>query len=120
MSIISIEGMDFFAYHGCFKEEAIIGAKFIVDVFLEVNTSEAENTDDLNKTINYQIVYLLVKAEMEIKSKILEHIAKRILISIKNNFPEIIESKVKISKLNPPLGGKVRSVSVTLSSEDLT
>lgn len=119
MSIILIEGMDFFAYHGCFEEEAIIGAKFIVDVFFETDTNEAENTDDLNKTIDYQKVYLLVKTEMEKKSKILEHIAKRILISIKNNFPEIIETKVKISKQNPPLGGKVRSVSLTLTSEDI-
>ncbi len=79
MSLITIEGMEFFAYHGCFKEEQIIGTKFFVDLYIEANTIEAEETDKLSKTINYQTVYLLVKKEMEIKSKLLEHVGRRIL-----------------------------------------
>ena len=46
MSIISIEGMEFFAYHGCFTEEQIIGTKFRIDLFLEVNTSLVLNVSD--------------------------------------------------------------------------
>ena len=42
MGIISLEGMDFFAYHGCFTEEQIIGTHFIVDLHLETDTSQAE------------------------------------------------------------------------------
>ena len=116
MSIISIKGMEFFAYHGCFKEEQIIGTKFFVDLYIEADTSEAEETDKLSKTINYQTVYLLVKKEMEIKSKLLEHVGRRILKAVKKEFPNINSVKVKISKMNPPLGGKINSVSLTLSS----
>ena len=47
MSIISIEGMEFFAYHGCFKEEAIIGTKFRIDLFLK--TKNSENQYNLHK-----------------------------------------------------------------------
>ena len=47
MSIISIEGMEFFAYHGCFSEEQVIGTKFRIDLFLEVDTSTAEKSDQL-------------------------------------------------------------------------
>jgi dihydroneopterin aldolase len=114
MSVISIEGMEFFAYHGCFKEEQIIGTKFLVDLFIEAETIEAEKTDDLFKTINYQTVYLLVKKEMQQKSKLLEHVGRRILSSLKAEFPEIIDATVKISKLNPPLGGKMHNVSLTI------
>jgi dihydroneopterin aldolase len=114
MSVISIEGMEFFAYHGCFKEEQIIGTKFNVDLFIEIDTSEAEETDNLLKTINYQTVYLLVKEEMQQKSKLLEHIARRILSSLKAEFPKIINASIKISKLNPPLGGKMKNVSLTI------
>jgi len=114
MSIISVEGMEFFAYHGCFKEEQIIGTKFIVDIHIEANTSIAEKTDDLTKTINYQTVFLLVKKEMQEKSKLLEHVGRRILNSLKAEFNEIETAQLKISKMNPPLGGKIRNVSLTL------
>jgi dihydroneopterin aldolase len=115
MSLITIEGMEFFAYHGCFKEEQIIGTKFLVDLYIESDTIEAEETDKLSKTINYQTVYLLVKKEMEIKSKLLEHVGRRILKAVKKEFPDIYSVKVKISKMNPPLGGKINSVSLTLT-----
>ena len=115
MSIISIERMEFFAYHGCFEEEQIIGTNFLVDLFIEIETIEAEKTDDLCKTINYQSIYLLVKKEMQQKSKLLEHLGRRILTSLKTEFPEIIDATVKISKLNPPLGGKMQNVSLTIN-----
>ncbi|MCP4553183.1 MAG: dihydroneopterin aldolase [Bacteroidetes bacterium] len=114
MSIISIEGMEFFAYHGCFKEEQVIGTKFLVDLFIETETKEAELTDDPTKTINYQEVYILVKNEMKQKSKLLEHVARRILNSLKLHFPQTRYAKIKISKLNPPLGGQIKNVSLTI------
>jgi len=118
MGWIQIEGMEFFAYHGCFAEERIIGTKFRVDISLKTDTSAAESTDDISKTVNYQSVYLLIKTEMEQKSHLLEHVARRILTKVRQTYPEITDCKVKISKLNPPLGGKIGSVSVTLSSNN--
>ena len=115
MAIISVEGMEFFAYHGCFAEEQIIGTKFLVDLFLEVNTGAAEQTDNLGDTVNYQAVYQVVKAEMEIKSKLLEHLARRILRRIQSEFPAVEGATIKVRKLNPPLGGKIDFVSIQLS-----
>lgn len=115
MSIISIEGMEFFAYHGCFKEEQVIGTKFRIDLFLEVDTSAAEKSDQLQDTVNYQSVFQLVKKEMETTSKILEHVGRRILDNIKHEFPVIDHARIKIRKLNPPLGGKMDFVSLELS-----
>jgi dihydroneopterin aldolase len=114
MATISINGIEFHAYHGCFKEEQVIGNTFIVDIILETDTSEAELTDDLHKTVNYAAVYGLVKKEMEITSKLIEHIARRILNSITTSFPQITLAELKVSKMNPPIGGKVDRVSVTL------
>ena len=116
MSTISIEQMEFYAYHGCFKEEQIIGTRFLVNISLETDTSSAEKSDDLGDTVNYQEVYLLVKKEMEIKSKLLEHVGRRILKAVMDRFPEIESAKIKISKMNPPLGGKMNSVSLSLQS----
>lgn len=116
MSVISIEGMEFFAYHGCFAEEQIIGTKFIVDIFMDVNTSKAETSDNLHDTVNYQSVYELVKEEMKTKSKLLEHVGRRILDKIETTFPKVDKSRIKIRKMNPPLGGKMNFVSVELES----
>ena len=115
MGIIRIEEMEFFSYHGCFTEEQVIGTRFLVDISLEVDTREAEKSDNLKHTVNYQAVYQVVKAEMEIKSHLLEHVTRRILDAIFNRFPSVINATIKISKLNPALGGKMRCVSLTLS-----
>ncbi len=114
MAIISLENMEFFSYHGCFSEEQVIGTRFVVNLRFETETSEAERTDDLSKTINYQTVYLMVKAEMEQKSKLLEHVARRILDKLMLTWPEITTASVKVSKMNPPLGGQLENVSVEL------
>jgi 7,8-dihydroneopterin aldolase/epimerase/oxygenase len=115
MSLIKLEGMEFFAYHGCFKEEQIIGTKFRVDLTIEVDVNEAAIHDDLNLTINYLSVYQMIKKQMEIKSKLLENVGKRILDELYNKFTGVIKAEVKVSKLNPPLGGKLDCVSLTLN-----
>jgi dihydroneopterin aldolase len=107
MGKIILEGMEFFAYHGCFKEEQLIGTKFIVDLVVEADTSAAEQSDHLSDTINYVSLYQLVKNEMDQKSHLLEHVARRILQAINSQFPSIFSIDLKISKLNPPVGGKM-------------
>ena len=114
MAIISIEKMEFYSYHGCFEEERKIGTWFNVDLSMEVDTSKAEETDNLDDTVNYQAVYAVVKREMMISSKLLEHVARRILDAVKQEFPAVSYAWVKIKKMNPPLGGKMESVSVEM------
>lgn len=117
MSVISIEGMEFYAYHGCFAEEQVIGTWFEVDLFMNVDTSEAERQDDLEKTVNYLLVYQVVKREMMLPSKLIEHVGNRILTAVCNEFEMIRSAQLKIKKKNPPLGGKIDFVSVTLERE---
>lgn len=114
--MISIEGMEFYAYHGCFSEEQLIGTWFVVDLFLEVDTTRAERSDNLRDTVNYQEVYQLVRKEMEINAKLLEHVGRRILDAVHQAFPQVQHARVKVRKMNPPLGGKMDFVSLTLES----
>ena len=106
--------MKFHAFHGCLEQEQQLGNTFIVSLSMELNTNLAGKTDDLNHTLNYQLVYDVVKREMEIPSKLIEHVGQRILDSVFNEFPQIEELEVKLSKLNPPLGGKVERVTIEL------
>ena len=116
MAIISIEGMEFYAYHGHFAEEQLIGTWFVVDLFLTTDTSAAEHSDMLHDTVNYLEVYQVVKAEMETNSKLLEHVGRRILNAVKQHFPAVTHARVKVRKMNPPLSGKMDFVSLTLES----
>lgn len=114
MSQIALEGIEFFSYHGCMKEEELTGTNFRLHLYLETPTDEAELSDDLNHTVNYFDVYQLVKKEMEKRSKLLEHVGRRVIDSILSNYHTVSSVKIKIEKLNPPLGGKMESVSLTL------
>ena len=106
--------MEFYAYHGCFEEERKIGTWFNVDLSLEVDTSKAEKSDNLEDTVNYQAVYQVVKEQMMIPSHLLENVARRILDAVGKNFPAVSYAWVKVKKMNPPLGGVMDSVSVEI------
>jgi dihydroneopterin aldolase len=114
MSIISIENMEFYAYHGCFKEEQQIGTWFQIDLHLEADTSKSELSDALEDTIDYQLVYTTVEQQMAKKSKLLEHVARRILDAVMAEYP-VLSAEVSVRKKNPPLGGKIGAVAVKLT-----
>ncbi len=116
MSTIAIEGMEFYSYHGHFEEEAVIGTKFNLDLYIETDTQKAEKTDNLNDTVNYLAVYQVVKKEMEKPSYLIEHVARRILDAVMDAFASIESIELKFRKMNPPLGGQMESVSITLSA----
>jgi len=115
MGKIQIENMEFYAYHGCFKEEQIVGNRFLVDLTIETDMNIPSKTDNINDALNYQSAYELVKQEMQKKSHLLEHIAGRILDVLYAKFNSIKKATVKVSKMNPPMGGKMERVSVTMS-----
>ena len=115
MGQIEIEGMEFFAYHGHYPVEKEVGNKFIVNINITTDCEKAGKSDQLEDALDYQKVYLLIKNEMSISSDLLEHVATRILDKLYLEFPEISHASVKISKMNPPMGGQIEKVSLTLS-----
>ncbi len=121
-SIITIENMEFYAYHGCFTEEQAIGTHFFVDVKFTQDSTLAVKTDDIEDTVNYLSVYQSIKKEMSQNSRLIEHLAHRVLLRLFKDFAEIQTANITIKKMNPPLGGKMQHVAVTmqLSREQIT
>jgi 7,8-dihydroneopterin aldolase/epimerase/oxygenase len=115
MGIIRLEQMEFYAYHGHYEEEKVSGNVFYVDLEIEADLEKPSRSDNLNDTVNYQKAYEIVKTEMRSGSNLLENIANRILENIYASFHSINKCTVRISKVNPPVGGKLNRVSVTLS-----
>ena len=114
MGVIEIEGMKFYAYHGHFPAEQVVGNNFEVYARLEAECNKAAESDNLDDALNYQAVYECIKEQMEIPSALLEHVGRRILDSLYERFPAIQNAKIKISKMNPPMGGEIERVSVSL------
>jgi dihydroneopterin aldolase len=128
---IKIEGMEFRASHGCYDVEQRVGGNFTVDIALEVGGSgsgcaelpvevpdviqEAVEADDIEGTVNYVEVYEVVRAQMAIPSRIVENVAHRIAVAVRERFRQVRRVEVTVSKLAPPIGGKARRVSATLS-----
>lgn len=114
MGLIQIENMEFYAFHGHFKEEQIVGNRFLVDLTIETDMKIPSESDSLKDAVNYQKAYEIVKIQMGKKSHLLEHIAGRILEAIHSEMEGIKKATVKVSKMNPPMGGKIGSVSVVM------
>ncbi len=114
MGTIKIEGMQFYAFHGHFDAEQIVGNKFTVDIKIKTDTTLAAESDELKNALNYQSVYEVIQHEMNIKSRLLENVANRILNALYSQFSSIEKCSIKISKMNPPMGGEIEKVSVTL------
>lgn len=115
MGLIQLEGMEFYSFHGHFREEQIVGNRFMVDLTIETDMEIPAGSDNLRDAVNYQRVYEVVKIQMEQKSHLLEHIAGRILDAVYSEIGGIMKATVKVSKMNPSMGGKTCSVSVVMS-----
>lgn len=107
--------MNFYAYHGVMPQEAKVGNRFVVTLALTAPLEKAVASDELEDTINYAEVYAVVKEQMEIPSRLIEHAAGRILYALKERFPQLAAVELKLSKLNPPFGGDIYSASILLS-----
>ena len=111
---ILLENMEFHAFHGIYPDERKNGNKFSVDLEFEADLQRAAKTDDIDDTINYEQIYNIIQQEMSITSNLLENVASRIYNAVKEQFAEISTLKVKVTKHNPPLNGKVQNVSVLI------
>lgn len=111
---ILLENIIFYAYHGVLKQETTVGNTYTVNLKLATDMSKAFETDSINDTISYAAVYDVVKNEMSIPSQLIEHVANRIVQSLKKTFPEVSGIELKLSKRNPPMGAQLDCASVVL------
>lgn len=111
MGLIGVNGIRVFAYHGCLPEEANIGGYYTVDVQVEGDLDRAETMDELSETIDYGRVAAIVREEMAIRSKLIEHVAQRILSHLKREWGSAFQWEVLVTKEHPPIAGEVLSTS---------
>jgi len=114
MSKIYLEDVKIYAYHGVLPEENIIGTYYILNTEIHTDLWKAAESDNLEDTISYADVNETIHNEMKIKSKLLEHVAGRIISKIHGKFPEISYIRLKITKTAPPMKGEMKGASIEL------
>lgn len=117
MGIIKLKNIRTFSYHGCLVEESKIGSDYRVDLKIKTDLTQSAGSDKLADTIDYVHLNTIVVEEMAIRSELLEHVAQRILDRIFRELPNVTQSRVEVSKLNPPIGGDVQEVTILMSKK---
>ena len=117
MGLITAEGIRVFGYHGHLPEEAVLGGHFIVNVWVEADTTVVEKTDDLNDTVDYVKIIEIVKEQMAIRSNMIEHPAKRIVDAILP-LNKVKKVTVELEKVLPPIDATFDKISVTSEGEN--
>ncbi len=114
MGTIKLQNIRTYSFHGCLEEEAKIGSDYRVDLEIKADLRKSSVSDELKDTIDYVLLNRIVVEEMAIRSKLLEHVAHRIVSRIFKEIPSVSRIVVAVSKLNPPIGGDVEAVTIEL------
>lgn len=114
MGTIKLQNIRTFSFHGCLEEEAKIGSDYRVDLEIKTDLRKSAVSDDLNDTVDYVLLNQIVVEEMAIRSKLLEHVANRIITRIFKEIASVSRISLSVSKLNPPIGGDVEAVTIEM------
>lgn len=114
MGTIKLKNIRTFSYHGCLVEESKIGSDYTVDLEIKTNLRKSMETDELADTVDYVHLNKIVTDEMAIRSKLLEHVAHRIIKRVFDELPEVSRILLSVSKINPPIGGDVEAVTIQI------
>ena len=114
---VALEGLAFHAHHGVYAHEQATGNNFEVDIAVETDFSLGAMRDDLNGTVDYEILYRIVKEEMEKPSHLIETVAEKIVNDVLREIPAVIKVELTIAKLTPPIGGKCQRALVCIEKK---
>lgn len=112
MITIHLDDLRFFAFHGIHQQEKIAGGDFLVR--LTVQYPELSSKHTLDSTIDYVVLYDIVKRCMELPTELLENVAEDICEKIKSRYSQVTNVEIKITKLRPPIPGINGSTGITL------
>ncbi|SNR96787.1 dihydroneopterin aldolase [Belliella buryatensis] len=115
MGKVSLEGIEFHAYHGVFSEENKLGNRFTVDIHVETDFRQAMLHDTLKDTVDYAKIYQIAKSHMLEPVKLLEHLAHLMIKDILKIYPASKQISITIKKHNPSIGGVVNYSVITVN-----
>ncbi len=110
---ISLNKLLFVGYHGLYPEEKKLGNNYSVDIDIDFSPKQSL-IDQLDQTIDYVLVYAIVKKWMEIPTPLLETLIGKIADDILLEHQLVKNVMVKITKLHLPIPSFEGNVSVKI------
>ena len=114
MGTIRLTNIRTYSYHGCLLEEGKIGSDYRVDLEVKSDLRKSSISDSLEDTVEYVVLNGIVMEEMGKRSKLLEHVAHRIITRIFKEIPSVSRIVLAVSKINPPIEGDVEAVTIEM------
>lgn len=112
---IALKNCAFFARHGVYTEEEVLGQRFFVDVFLTVDGGKSLENDDIEGTVDYGKAFIVIEKIITGKRKFLiEALALEVGKALCKKFPMVLESQVTVRKPNAPVQGVLDYVEVSI------
>jgi len=111
---IEVNGIQLYAFHGCLPEEGKIGGHYLIDVKITTDFSPSFSSDELYDTVDYVTINKIVEEEMNIRSKLIEHVGYRIIERFKTDLKGVQSTTLKVTKLTPPIDGDVKNVAIII------
>ncbi|MBS1730171.1 MAG: dihydroneopterin aldolase [Bacteroidetes bacterium] len=102
MLFVHLSNLHFYASHGFYEEEKVMGASFEVNVRVGFQPNKFPILH-LTETIDYSAVYELVKKVMQHAQPLLETVAGTMAVQIFEQFSLAEQVHIHIVKLNPPI-----------------
>jgi 7,8-dihydroneopterin aldolase/epimerase/oxygenase len=115
MITVALHGAEFFAYHGFYPEEQVLGNKFIIDIEVTFPPKGNFKEDNIQNTVDYEKLHKIAAAKMKQTKKLIETVAQSIADKIKEKYPFAESIKVSIKKCNPPMNGRVAYSSIVIT-----
>lgn len=116
MDKVKIQNLEVYCNHGVFKEENILGQKFLVSVNLYTDTRQAGQSDDLTKSIHYgDACHLITKYMKENTYMLIEAAAECLAEKLLLEYENLMKIDVEIKKPWAPIGLPLESVSVDIT-----
>ncbi|MFA6831981.1 MAG: dihydroneopterin aldolase [Bacteroidaceae bacterium] len=113
---IRLQEVKFYAHHGVSEQETLVGNHFMINLELTVDFIAATKSDKVEDTVSYADVYDVLKEQMNVPSKLLEHVSGRITNALYAVFPKVQGIMLEVIKCTPPIGADTKGASVVLVS----
>lgn len=118
MDSIRLRNMQFYAYHGLMSSEKEVGQRFEVDLEVKGDWNNAGESDNIDDTVNYEVLYQIVgEIVTGRRFNLLEALAQEICSQIFIKVDLIKKITISIRKPNVPIKGILDYVEVEIERD---
>jgi len=115
MFTIHLNNLKFFAFHGLYEEERVLGGEF--EVSAAVHFLQNDMVNSLEQTVDYVKIYELIKEQMAVPTALLETVAQNLAHHIYAMDNRVASVSISITKLHPPITAFQGSVGVSYKQD---